>query len=57
MEEGGMNKAQRALVGLTTLALLTSVPLAASAQDDGKDLTFYLVTHGAASDPYWVLVK
>jgi simple sugar transport system substrate-binding protein len=57
MEEGGMNKAQRALVGLSTLALLTSVPLAASAQDDGKDLTFYLVTHGAASDPYWVLVN
>lgn len=50
-----MKKAQRVLVGLASVALVASMPMAAAAQDD--DLTFYIVTHGAASDPYWVIVN
>ncbi len=56
-EEVGMNKAQRALVGLTTVALVVGAPMAASAQDDADGLTFYLVTHGSPADPYWVGVS
>lgn len=52
-----MDKAQRMLVGLATVALMAATPMAASAQDDAGDLTFYVVTHGAASDPYWVIVN
>ena len=52
-----MNRPQRALVALASVALVTSVPMAAWAQDGGNDLTFYVVTHGAASDPYWVIVN
>lgn len=52
-----MRNAQRALVGLATLALIAAAPMTALAQDDGDDLTFYVVTHGAASDPYWVIVN
>lgn len=50
-----MSKPQRAFAVLATLALASSLPLTASAQEEGP--TFYIVTHGAASDPYWVLVN
>src|SRR5688572_29484385 len=43
-----------AAIGLSSM-LLAGVPLATSAQDDG--FVFYVVTHGAPSDPYWVLVN
>lgn len=52
-----MKKAQRVLVGLATVALVAAAPMAASAQDDSDGLAFYLVTHGASSDPYWVIVN
>jgi len=52
-----MNRAQRALVALVSVVVLAGVPAAAMAQDDGEDLTFYLVTHGSPSDPYWVIVN
>lgn len=50
-----MNGPQRIAVAMASAALLASMPMAASAQDTDK-LTFYVVTHGAASDPYWVIV-
>jgi simple sugar transport system substrate-binding protein len=40
---------------LALVALLVGVPAGSSAQDDSK--VFYIVTHGLASDPYWVLVN
>ena len=52
-----MNRALRVLVALASVAMLAAVPMAATAQDESKDLTFYVVTHGAASDPYWVIVN
>ena len=52
-----MRNAFRAFVGLATLALVAGAPLAAAAQDDAQDLTFYVVTHGTPSDPYWILVN
>ncbi len=52
-----MKRALRVLVALASVAVLASVPMAATAQDESKDLTFYVVTHGAASDPYWVIVN
>ena len=52
-----MNRFQRVLVALASSALIASVPMAASAQDDADGLTFYVVTHGLASDPYWVIVN
>jgi simple sugar transport system substrate-binding protein len=55
-EEVGMNRPQRLVVALASAALIAGVPVAASAQEEGQDLTFYVVTHGAASDPYWVIV-
>jgi simple sugar transport system substrate-binding protein len=51
-----MRDAFRALAGLAALALVAAVPLAASAQDE-EPLTFYVITHGAPSDPYWILVN
>jgi simple sugar transport system substrate-binding protein len=52
-----MRNAFRAFVGLASLALVVGAPLAVAAQDDSEGLTFYVVTHGAASDPYWVIVN
>jgi simple sugar transport system substrate-binding protein len=52
-----MNRVLRVLVALASVAMLASLPMAAAAQDEPKDLTFYVVTHGAASDPYWVIVN
>lgn len=50
-----MNKVQRLVAVIASAALLAGMPVAASAQED-DDLVFYVVTHGAASDPYWVIV-
>ncbi len=52
-----MNRPQRLAVALASAALIAGSPMAALAQDDDDDLTFYVVTHGAASDPYWVIVN
>ncbi len=52
-----MRNALRAMVGLAALSLVATVPMAAAAQDDSEALTFYVVTHGAPSDPYWILVN
>jgi simple sugar transport system substrate-binding protein len=52
-----MHRPLRVLVALAATALVSAVPLAATAQDEASDLSFYVVTHGAASDPYWVIVN
>jgi simple sugar transport system substrate-binding protein len=51
-----MYRPQRLAIALASAALVAGVPMAAMAQDEPEDLTFYVVTHGAASDPYWVIV-
>ena len=51
-----MKRAPRVLLGLASVALAASLPMAAAAQDaDGP--TFYVVTHGSPADPYWVNVN
>jgi simple sugar transport system substrate-binding protein len=40
---------------LASTALLAGMPLTMSAQEDESEV-FYVVTHGAAADPYWVIV-
>jgi len=50
-----MHRANRFVLAVASVALAASLPMAAAAQDD-EDLTFYMVTHGSAADPYWVLV-
>lgn len=52
-----MNRSARALVALVSVAMLVSMPATTGAQDESKDLTFYVVTHGTPSDPYWILVN
>ena len=52
-----MNGLHRLVVTAASAALIATVPLAAAAQDEGEGLTFYVVTHGASSDPYWVIVN
>ncbi len=52
-----MQRPIRALVAVVATTLMVGAPLAVTAQDEAQDLTFYVVTHGAASDPYWVIVN
>jgi simple sugar transport system substrate-binding protein len=59
-EEQGMRSTPISRAGSATVALVVAAsmalgPMAVSAQDDA--LTFFVVTHGAASDPYWVIVN
>jgi hypothetical protein len=46
-----MNRPQRVVAVLASAALLAGMPVATAAQES-DDLVFYVVTHGAASDPY-----
>ena len=50
-----MRNTYRVLVAVAALGLVAAVPMAAAAQDE--PLTFYVVTHGATNDPYWILVN
>jgi simple sugar transport system substrate-binding protein len=51
-----MRKSSGIVVALASLGLVGALPMAAAAQDE-EPLTFYVVTHGAPSDPYWILVN
>jgi simple sugar transport system substrate-binding protein len=51
-----MRKSSGIVVALASLGLVGALPMAVAAQDDDT-LDFYVVTHGATNDPYWILVN
>jgi simple sugar transport system substrate-binding protein len=53
--EGAMKASLKLAVAVASAALVATIPMAAMAQDAQKE--FYVVTHGLASDPYWVIVN
>ena len=50
-----MNRLHRSIVAGATLALVAALPAGVVAQEDSP--TYYVVTHGTPSDPYWVIVN
>jgi simple sugar transport system substrate-binding protein len=53
-----MDRTVRAAAVLALGGLLAAMPMASAvAQESEEGLVFYVVTHGSASDPYWVLVN